>query len=182
MKRIIIFLLVVLFAGCAVVNVYVTFPEEKIKKAAEDILAPAPSSPSGFLKYNFTKNLYADEKVVVGKELKTDSPVIRQAQEKINSWRSKLDEFKKDGYIGETNDFKVVIKQVPDDKQKETELRELVKNENTQRDIIIKELMKINNAPAKEEKKFREIFAETSIKYSPSGTWIQDAKGNWKRK
>jgi len=165
-----------------VVNVYVTFPEEKIKKAAEDILAPSePLSPTGFLKFSFTKDLYAEE-VIVSKEPKTDSPAIKQAKEKMNSWGNELNEFKKNGYIGETNDFRVVIKQLPENNEEINKIKELVKNENTQRDIIISEFMKINNMSPKEEKKCRELFAETSQKYSPSGTWIQDPKGNWKRK
>jgi len=96
MKKFIILGLISLFAGCAVVNVYVTFPEEKIKKAAEDILAPPDQSgQSGFFKFNFTKNLYAEE-IVVKKEIKTDSPAIKEAKEKINSWRNELCEYKKE--------------------------------------------------------------------------------------
>ena len=182
MKKFIILALTFLFVGCAVVNVYVTFPEEKIKKAAEDILAPPDQSgQTGFFKFNFTKNLYAEE-VVVKKELKTDSPAIKEAKEKINSWRGELNEYKKEGYVGETNNFKVVIKKLPDDLKKVRRIRELVRKENQQREIIIKELMRINKASPKEEKVFREIFAQTVQKYSPSGTWIQDENGKWNRK
>jgi len=182
MRKFIILALVFLFVGCAVVNVYVTFPEEKIKKAAEDILAPPEKSgQTGSFRFNFTKNLYAEE-VVVKKELKTDSSAIKEAKEKINSWRGELNEYKKEGYVGETNNFKVVIKKLPDGLKKARRVRELVRKENQQREIIIKELMRINKASPKEEKVFRKIFAQTAQKYSPSGTWIQDENGRWNRK
>jgi len=184
MRKFIIFTLAVVFASCAIVNVYVTFPEEKIKKAAEDILAPPEQSQSGqtgFFRFNFTKNLYAEE-VVVKKELKTDSPAIREAKEKINRWRNELCEYKKEGYVGEANNFKIVIKKLPDDLKKARRIRELVRKENQQREIIISELMRINKAAPKEEKVFRKIFAQTAQKYSPSGTWVQDENGKWDRK
>jgi len=182
MKKFIVLELDFLYVGCAIINVYVTFPPYKIKKAAEDILAPPDQSgQTGFFKFNFAKNLYAEE-VVVKKELKTDSPAIKEAKEKINRWRGELNEYKKEGYVGETNNFKVVIKKLPDDLKKVRRIRELVRKENQQREIIIKELMRINKASPKEEKVFREIFAQTVQKYSPSGTWIQDENGRWNRK
>ena len=182
-KFLLIFLVLYL-AGCAVVNVYVTFPEEKVKKAAEELLAPTTPSktkPESFLDNLFTKNLYAEE-VVVTKDLKTDSPKINEAKEKMNTWREKLDEFKKAGYIGETNDFKVVIKEIPKDSEIAKEVRKIVEDENRQREIMIKELLRINNAAPEEEKKFRKIFAEVAQKYSPVNTWIQLSDGKWIRK
>lgn len=167
------------FVSCAVVNVYVTFPEEKVKKAAEDLLAPP--SPESFIDNFFTKNLYAEE-VVVTKDLKTDSPKIRQAKEKMDSWRGKLDQFKREGYIGETNDFKVIIKEMPKDSELAKEVREIVNNENQQREIMIKELLRINNASPDEEKKFKRIFSEVAQKYSPPDTWIQLPDNSWVRK
>ena len=179
-KKFLLFGVSLLLAGCAVVNVYVTFPEEKIKKAAEDILAP-PEEPQSFFRIPFTKTAYAEE-VEVRKELKTDSPKIREAKKKINSWREKLNDFKKLGFVGETNNFKVVIKNLPSETKKAREVKEIVRKENEQREIIIKELMRINNASPSEEKKFRKIFAEVAQKYSPQGTWIQTVDGKWIKK
>ncbi|MCM8786064.1 MAG: YdbL family protein [Candidatus Omnitrophica bacterium] len=178
----VIFLLILGLVGCAVVNVYVTFPEEKVKKAAEDLLAPPPSkTPQSFLDIFFTKNLYADE-VIITKDLKTDSPKIKEAKEKMDSWREILDQFKKDGYIGETNDFKVVIKEIPKSSEIEKKVRKIVDDENKQREIMIKELLKINNAAPEEEKKFRKVFSEVAQKYSPVNTWIQLSDGFWTKK
>ncbi len=175
-------LAIVLFVSCAVVNVYVTFPEEKVKKAAEELLAPPKTQEKeSFLNNIFTKNLYAQE-ITVTRDLKTDSPKIREAKTNMDSWRDKLDEFKKAGYIGETNNFKVVIKELPKDKNVAEEVKKIVDDENKQREIIIKELLRINNAAPTEEEKFRKIFAETSQKYSPSNTWIQLPDNTWIRK
>ncbi|MCM8803711.1 MAG: YdbL family protein [Candidatus Omnitrophica bacterium] len=173
--------LIIGLLGCAVVNVYVTFPEEKVKKAAEELLAPSSKQPQSFLNNLFTKNLYAEE-VVVTKDLKTDSPKISQAKEKMNTWRDKLDEFKKQGYIGETNDFKIVIKEMPKDSEVLREVRKIIDDENRQREIMIKELLKINNAAPTEEQKFRRIFAQVAQKYSPQNSWIQLSDGSWTRK
>jgi hypothetical protein len=180
-NKIIVGFLGLILAGCAVVNVYVTFPEEKVKKAAEDLLAPPSKSPESFLNKFLTKNLYAEE-ITVTKDLKTDSPKIKEAKEKMDSWREKLDQFKKAGYIGETNDFKVVIKEMPKDSEVLKEVRKIVDDENKQREIMINELLRINNAAPSEETKFRKIFSEVAQKYSPENTWIQLKDGTWTRK
>ncbi len=179
-KILIIFLGLFLF-GCAVVNVYVTFPEEKVKKAAEDLLAPPSKSSESFLNNFLTKNLYAQE-ITVTKDLKTDSPKIKEAKEKMDSWREKLDEFKKAGYIGETNNFKVIIKEMPKEPEVLKEVRKIIDEENKQREIMIKELLRINNAAPSEETKFRKIFSEVAQEYSPKNTWIQLIDGTWIRK
>lgn len=180
-KGFLILFLIFGLLGCAVVNVYVTFPEEKVKEAAEELLAPPEGKPESFLNNIFTKNAFAEE-VEIKKELKTDSPKIKEAREKMNTWRKKLDEFKKNGYVGETNDFKVVIKELPKDNEIAKEVRKIVEDENTQREIMIKELLRINNAAPGEETKFRKIFAETAQKYSPKNTWIQLPDNSWVRK
>lgn len=181
LKRFLVLFLCIGFISCAIVNVYVTFPEEKVKKAAEELLAPSESKPESFLNKFFTKNAFAEE-FKVTKDLKIDSPEISQAKEKMNTWREKLDEFKKNGFIGETNDFKVIIKEMPKDSQIAKEVKKIVEDENSQREIMIKELLRINNAAPEEEKKFKKIFAETAQKYSPENTWIQLSDNSWTRK
>lgn len=186
MKKILgIVVLVALFiVGCAVVNVYVTFPEEKIEKAAEDLLAPpasgAPvSSLPGFI---FTQTAYAQESVEVKKDIKTDSPAIRAAQQKMNTWRTTLDNFKKQGFIGETNDFVVVIKNLPADSSLAKEVKKVVTDENQERKVMMDELLRINNVAPGETAKFKKIFADVIQKYSPAGTWVQSETGEWRRK
>lgn len=183
-KLILLGLALSLFAsGCAVVNVYVTFPEEKIKAAAEDLLAPpSPKNSGSFLPRLFAAEAYAQEKVEVRKEVKTDSPVIRQAKSRMDSWWGRLDEFRKAGYIGEKNNFEVEVRQLPPDTAVAREVRQIASNENRERRVMMSELLKINNVPSGEEEKFKQVFGKVSQKNSPGGTWIQNEKGLWERK
>ena len=169
-------------AGCAVVNVYVTFPEEKIQKAAEDLLAPpSQGAPVSRLKgILFAVPAYAQEAVEVKKDIQTDSPVIREAKQKMDGWREELDSFKKEGCIGETNAFSVVVRSLPSDSTKAARVKKLVTDENAQRKIMMDELVRINNVAPGEVEKFKRIFADTMKKYSPAGTWIQAEE--WYRK
>jgi hypothetical protein len=180
-SKILISLVSLALIGCAVVNVYVTFPEKEIEEAAEDILAPpAESSASqSILNMVFTREAYAQE---VKRSLVTDSPVIDEAAKKRNSWLSEINKFKKEGFLGETNDFRIVLKNTPGTSEVIREVNELKDKENRQREIIIKELLNINNAAPSQEDKFRRIFSRVAQKYSPAGTWIQEPSGQWKKK
>lgn len=182
MKKIGVLMMLLAIAGCAIVNVYVTFPEEKIEKAAEELLAPpSQSKPQSMLqRFIFTSTAYAQEVVEVRKDIKTDSPVIKAAKQKMDTWREELDSYKKDGFIGETNEFTVVVRNLPSDTEKAKRIKKIVSDENQQRKIMMDELLKINNVAASEISKFKRIFADVMKKYSPSGTWIQDEE--WHRK
>ncbi len=187
MKKILgVAILAVLFAvGCAVVNVYVTFPEEKIEKAAEDLLAP-PSSvvpTSGIPRFSFTRTAYAQEVVEVRRDIQTDSPAIRAAKQKMDTWRTALDSFKKNGFIGETNDFTVVVRNVPAESSAARDVRKIVSDENRERKAMMDELLNINNVKAPDEvAKFKRIFSDVMKKYSPAGTWVESETGDWSRK
>jgi len=182
MRRIGILILLLAITGCAVVNVYVTFPEEKIKKAAEELLAPpSQGTPqSNLYRFIFTGTAYAEEVVEVSKDIKTNSPVIREAKKKMDSWREELDRYKAEGFIGERNDFSVEIIKLPPDPEKAKRIKKIVNDENQQRKIMMDELLKINNVSPGEVAKFKKIFADVMKKYSPSGTWIQGEE--WYRK
>lgn len=176
-------ILAVCLAGCAVVNVYVTFPEEKIERAAEDLLAPPDSSaPRSFLPSIFTRQLYAQEVVEVRKDMKTDSPAIREAKAKMDSWRGKLDGFKQEGFLGEKNSFELEIRQLPSDASLAREVRQVANDENKERKVMMSELLKINNVAPGEADRFKQKFAEVAQRYSPKGTWVQTERGEWKRK
>ncbi len=170
--------------GCAVVNVYVTFPEEKIEEAAEDLLAPPDdNAPMSILpEFSFTRMAYAQGTVEVKKDIRTDSPVIKSAKEKMNIWRGTLDRFKKEGFIGETNDFRIIVKNLPSDSSLAGDVKKIVSDENSEREKMMDELLKINNVAPGEESKFKRIFAGVMQKFSPSGTWVESETGQWSRK
>jgi len=174
----------VFMVGCAVVNIYVTFPEEKIEKAAEDLLAPPSSTAptSSLPRFSFTRTAYAQESVQVKKDIQTDSPAIRTAKQNMNGWRTALDGFKKDGFIGETNDFAVVVKNLPTDSSAARDVKKIVSDENRERKAMMDELLKINNVAPGQVTDFKRIFADVMQKYSPAGTWIQSETGEWSKK
>jgi len=170
--------------GCAIVNVYVTFPEEKIKKAADDLLGPAePGKAPGqsLFHLDMSQNAWAEE-VGISREIKTSSPVLDQIKQRRDSWREKINEYKARGYLGETNSFSLVLKETPPASLL-AEVTDYMNKENQERQSMIAELMKINKADPNQEKTFRTIFAEVMInKYTPSGAWVQQPDGTWVRK
>jgi len=184
MKKILFCSLTLLFyvAGCAIVNVNIVFPEEKIEKAAEELLGLHPYSINNLFSSVFTKPLYAQETVEVRREIKTDSPVIKAAKQKMDSWRTKINSFKKEGFIGEKNNFELEVRKAPTDSSVAREVIKLVREENRERKIMMEELLKINNVAPSEKDKFKNIFTRVIQKNSPAGTWIQNEQGLWQRK
>lgn len=178
-------ILILLFIGCANINVYVTFPEKKIEEAADDILAPMDSvqgRTQSFFRFGLGREAYAQE-IGVTVKIKTNSPEITQARKKRDSWANQLKDFKEKGFIGESNDFRVVLKNTPEEKTLAENVREMIQEENRQRNIIIQGIIKINNVPEDQEEIFRRIFADSVIKkYTSKGSWIQLNNGKWVKK
>jgi len=175
---------VLFFAGCAMVTIYVTFPEEKIKKAAEDIEKMMESQSENIL-YQlctfFISPVFAQENSA-SSSIKTDSPKIKEAINQIKSWSDELASYKKDGYIGETNDYQVAIINQPKDPELSKKVKEIVQKENQQRNIILEELFRLNNVSPDQRKTFREIFAKTRQKNAKPGEYIQNPDGTWTQK
>lgn len=172
-----------LLAGCAMVTIYVTFPEEKIKKAAEDIEKMLESNLS-------LKNILCATQLFIStpafaqessisSEIKTDSPKIKEAISQIKSWADELAEYKKAGYIGETTQYQVAIVKLPDDAELARKVKEIVQNENKQRNIILEEIFRINNVSPEQRQVFRELFAKTKLKTVKPGEWYQTSDGSW---
>lgn len=186
MKRITALLLLFL-TSCATVNVYVTFPEEKIRKAAEDLLGPPPSTApakesTSLLDLTFAASAEAAE-TSVSRDLKTSSPVIEETKAQREKWRTELEGYKRQGYIGESNRFSVEIRTLPADPKVASAVTDLVRKENSQRDTMIRELLRINGAPPSDEKRFRDIFsAVMRERFSAPGDWVQQPDGTWVRK
>ncbi|HOK80833.1 MAG TPA: DUF1318 domain-containing protein [bacterium] len=173
-------------AGCAMVTIYVTFPEEKIKKAAEDIEKMIESNMGSnviFCKlFHFISTPAFAQDASVSSEIKTDSPAIRQAIEQIKSWADELASYKKAGYIGETQDYQVAIVKLPDDEQLGKKVKDIVQKENKQRSIILEEIFRLNNVAPEQKQTFRELFARTKLKNVKPGEWYQNSDGSWVQK
>ncbi len=173
-----------LLAGCAMVTIYVTFPEEKIKKAAEEVEKMLESNLKNkifcYVECFLASPAFAQESV--SSEIKTDSPKIREAINQIKSWAEELAQYKKEGYIGETLDYQVAIVNLPQDSQLAKKVREIVQKENRQRNIILEEIFRINNVSPDQRQTFRELFGKTKIKNAKPGEWIQNTDGSWTQK
>ena len=189
MKKLLLAALAVLvLVSCVNVNVYVTFPEEKIRQAADDLeggltLPPPPAKPRSFLPFRLTGVAEAQEvRKTVPTDMSTDSPVIRTAMAKRQSWIVELQEYKTAGYLGEALSFQVDIRNLPADAKLAEKVKQRAAAENAERDTIIAELIKINNINPGQEKEIRQIFAEKRIEAARSGEWIQAADGSWKKK
>lgn len=174
-----------LLAGCAMVTIYVTFPEEKIKKAAEDIEKMLESSLNRFsvfcsINHLITNPAFAQE--TISSEIKTDSPKIKQAISQIKSWSDELAAYKSAGYIGETLEYQVAIVNLPQDQETAKKVKEIVQKENTQRNIILEEIFKLNNVSPEQRQAFKEIFAKTKMKNLKPGEWYQNPDGTWNQK
>ncbi|MCM8814392.1 MAG: YdbL family protein [Candidatus Omnitrophica bacterium] len=176
----------VLLAGCAMVTIYVTFPEEKIKKAAEDIEKMLESKNDisrifcSVMRF-VSSPAYAQESSV-SSELKTDSPKIKEAIAQMKSWAEELATYKKAGYIGETLEYQVAIVNLPQDATVAKNVRELVQKENKQRNIILEEIFRLNNVAPEQRQTFKEIFARTKLKNLKPGEWFQNPDGSWSQK
>ncbi|MCX7704858.1 MAG: YdbL family protein [bacterium] len=173
-------------AGCAMVTIYVTFPEEKIKKAAEDIekMLESRTSPHNVLcsiTNFFVMPAFAQESSI-SSDIKTDSPKIKEAINQIKSWADELAEYKKAGYIGETTEYQVGIVNQPKDPELAKRVKEIVQNENKQRNIILEEIYRINNVSPEQRQTFKDIFAKTKLKNVKPGEWYQNPDGSWVQK
>lgn len=177
--------LICFLAGCAMVTIYVTFPEEKIKKAAEDIEKMLESKINNII-FCSIRNLIITPAFAQGSsvssEIKTDSPKIKEAIGQIKSWADELAEYKKAGYIGETTQYQVAIVNQPKDPELVKNVKEIVQRENKQRDIILEEIYRINNVSPEQRQTFRELFAQIKLKAVKSGEWYQNPDGSWVQK
>ncbi|MCM8764193.1 MAG: YdbL family protein [Candidatus Omnitrophica bacterium] len=187
MKRILFSLLMaVLLAGCAMVTIYVTFPEEKIKKAAEDIEKMLESkidrSSIFFSVIRFVSSPAYAQEPAVSSEIRTDSPKIKEAIAQMKSWADELASYKKAGYIGETLEYQVAIVNLPQDSTVAKNVRDLVQKENKQRNIILEEIFRINNVAPDQRQTFKELFAKTKLKNVKPGEWFQNPDGSWVQK
>lgn len=171
-------------AGCAMVTIYVTFPEEKIKKAAEDIEKMMESLNKSILNYvcGFLTYTALAQESSVSSDIKTDSPKIREAIKQIKFWAEELASYKKEGYIGETNNYQVAIVNQPDNPNLLKKIKEIVQKENQQRNIILEEMYRINNVSPEQKQMFREIFANIKQKNAKTGEYIQNPDGKWIQK
>jgi uncharacterized protein YdbL (DUF1318 family) len=168
--------------GCATVNIYVTFPEEKIRKAVESFEDQIDQGAS-LIKERFFALLateaYAQE---LSRDLKMDSPKIREAARLRKSWAAELNGYRRAGFVGESNRFEIIVVSAPSDSAVAEKVRALAGKENTQRMAILEEISSINNMAPTQKNQLPAFFAEQRRNSAATGDWIQMPDGTWKRK
>ena len=169
--------LALLLVSCAVVNVYVTFPQEKIDQAMEglqlDIQKDVPSVPpaapaskkQGRLSPRYFWEPAALYAATVSPEMKTSSPVIDQAQARRKERVSDIQNYKKDKVVGENRDGLLEIRSSAGmDGEQSAALQKMVKADNSDRMIIYREIVQINSMPSSQLKNVQTAAAKANRK------------------
>ena len=200
-----IFGLTLLLVGCLSVNVYVTFPQEKIDKAMEglelqiqpvvpSLVVPAPKKQSrlspvelsplyGVSPWRFLEPTLLYAETVITSEVKTTSPVIAEAKARRIERLSDIQNYKDKKILGESNEGLLDVRStVGLDGKQVSSLQKTVKEENNDRMTIYREIVQLNNMSSAEIKKVQAGAAKISRKLAKTGEWIQNDDGTWQAK
>ncbi len=191
-------------SACVTVNV--TFPESAVQQASDDfvndlyetkgrtkVAKPAPASeepkagekapekaeekPTSFLHGLLISEAFAEFSV------HADTPKAKAIKDKIREKVPEIKAKKKAGLIGEAKNGYLKVRGdealQPIEKKK---LEAFVDEENDLRKDLYKEVLKANHMGRSDLAKVEESFSRSFQRVSPSGTWIEDAKGNWTKK
>jgi uncharacterized protein YdbL (DUF1318 family) len=100
--------------------------------------------------------------------------------------RDDVEEFKKEGYVGETNEATLLVRSSEELNQNPKKMKfveEIVLEENTNRKVVMERVVELNDALKRAvSKDVYSVFAKMYQENSPSGTWIQKPDGSWVKK
>jgi uncharacterized protein YdbL (DUF1318 family) len=176
--------------ACITVNIY--FPEAAVKQAAneiveevrqQDVKGKSPAEPakkqtvSQSAGFSFVPAAYAQQETAVS------SPTIRAIKDSMKQRFPSLKPFYDAGNVGENNSGFVEVR---DDaalslKDKAT-LRDLVRDENSDRTKLYAEVAKALNIEASQVGRIQKIFAQSWISNAAPGWWVQKETGEWVKK
>lgn len=129
-----------------------------------------------------TRAAKGEDKVKISPEKRR----VLQALQEQRFNKDDIDEFKQEGYVGENNEGFLEIRssnKLTMDTELMTLVKEIVDEENGDREIIMGRVIELNDSLKKRERKdILTIFANMNQENSPDGTWIQDVAGQWKKK
>lgn len=179
------------FISCITVNIY--FPEATVKQAADEIVEEIrkrdegkkdeqesekmKASVSGPASFSFISAAYAQQ------ETSVSTPTIRALKQSLKERDRALKTFFDKGNLGEANDGLIMIRNESALGLKEkAALRNLVNDENSDRQKLYAEVAKALNIDSSQIGRVQKIFAESWIKNSSPGWWIQKEDGEWIKK
>lgn len=185
--RLIVFgVLALALSACVPVTVNVTFPQEKLDRAASQIeektaeSGPAPSTtsaPSATPAPSTTGGRSVD--VAATPRLNERAPEVVKATESRRARRPALREQKNRGCIGETNQGLLAARP---GEGCGPEAASLIEAENADRHVIYSAFMKENNIPPSDSARVSSAFAKARQDRSRPNDWIQLESGQWARK
>ena len=171
--------------ACVTINIY--FPEATVKKAAdeivEDVRRPAEKEKdkgadsvlSG--SFSFVPAAYAQQ------ETEVSGPAIRALKESLRARFPKLQPLFERGSLGEANNGFIEIREEAGLSLKEkADLRSLAKEENADRKSLYAEVAGALNIESSQIPRIQKIFAESWIRNSQPGWWVQNEDGTWVKK
>jgi len=186
-------------AGCAVITVNIYFPTEAVQKAAEEILneiegdeEAAPDNPIDSLAPQ-SSLLPSIRTFVLGNQIayagnndidiNLTTPAIRKVIASMKSRNPKIDAFKEKGVIGETFNGKLEIRDYNGLGGSEIRtVKQLIKAENSDRDLLYKGLADANNISAADINRIEDVFGSTHKRRLKSGEWYKEKNGEWEKK
>lgn len=183
-----------LLVGCLAVTVNVTFPQEKLEKAAssiEDLVrgepAPPPTSPpkkddkQGHQRPATSALAWITPRMAEAQvpELKVRTPEVMAAIKSRRERFPQVQQWKERGCIGENN--RGLLEARPG-QACGPEVRGLIAAETRDRMIIYRTLVEQNNMPPEELMRVQAAFAKIQRENAGRGQWIQSAGGQWTKK
>ncbi|MBF0308228.1 MAG: DUF1318 domain-containing protein [Magnetococcales bacterium] len=98
--------------------------------------------------------------------------------------RDDLVRFKKEGWIGEANDGRLLVREgatLPESERKMVEA--LIGEENSDREAIIRRVLESNEGMKEEDlQRIRRTFASMRRDQAQPGEWLQEEDGKWRQK
>ena len=178
--------------NCAVITVNIYFPTEAVEKAAEKIIneiasgeepqtIPEENKPQGLLWKNVphyslgNATVYAEDI-----DLNITTPAIRTIIERMKTRYHDIARFNDTGVVGESYDGMLVIREMGGLTGEDIRtVKRVLSAENSDREMLYKELATANKISLSEIDKIKTIFAETRREKAKAGDWFKDKNGTW---
>lgn len=172
---------VLLFAGCSIKPPEVRLTGEKTALEKE-ILGTYHQMREDTWMVASTRGVEEQPQAAMSPEKKRSLDALREQE--FN--RDDVEEFKKKGFLGETNEASLILRPSDELNQNPEKIKfveEIVREENTDRKIVMERVVELNDALKRAvSKDVYAVFAKMYQENSPSGTWIQKPDGNWVKK
>lgn len=181
--------------ACMTLNVNVNLPESAVQKATDDYVrdlyrakekgrTPGTPSPSASPEAQpaekaslFLASAWAD---VV---FKVNSDGALKIREKLVANLDEVLAHKRAGYLGETYDGSLVLRNAENLKPLlKKKIEKTVQTENAARKELYEEVLRSNSLDSSKLKDIQKSFGRSFQAESPSGTWVQDGEGSWIQK